>query len=201
MQTITVAGGNLFRIAAEQLGDATQWVRIAQLNRLPDPMLAGLSTLLIPDPDPNAGGGIAVSSLRTPTVAVLADGQDVPGILDVDIHKNAHLAAARFRIRLALQSGEPVLDIQPGTTLDLQLSLGGPTRSVLQGEADTITIDPINRTVELDGRDLTARLLTRERRRLSPTRPPARSPPPWPPPRPGRAGASHLDPRRTLLRR
>lgn len=59
MRTITVAGGNLFRIAAEQLGDATQWLRIAQLNALSDPNLTGVVTLLIPDVDPNAGGGIA----------------------------------------------------------------------------------------------------------------------------------------------
>jgi nucleoid-associated protein YgaU len=59
MQTIVVAGGNLFRIAAEQLGDATQWIRIAQLNNLSDPLLTGVTTLRIPDRDPNAGGGIA----------------------------------------------------------------------------------------------------------------------------------------------
>lgn len=59
MRTITVAGGNLFCIAAEQLGDATQWIRIAQLNALSDPMLVGVTTLLIPDRDANAGGGIA----------------------------------------------------------------------------------------------------------------------------------------------
>lgn len=58
MRTITIAGGNLFRIAAEQLGDATQWIRIAQLNNLSDPMLSGVNTLL-PEKDPNAGGGIA----------------------------------------------------------------------------------------------------------------------------------------------
>ncbi len=59
MQTLTTAGGNLFRIAAEQLGDATQWLRIAQLNGLSDPILTGLVTLEIPNPDPNAGGGVA----------------------------------------------------------------------------------------------------------------------------------------------
>jgi hypothetical protein len=59
MRIITVVGGNLFRIAAEQLGDATQWLRIAQLNALSDPNIAGVVTLLIPDVDPNAGGGIA----------------------------------------------------------------------------------------------------------------------------------------------
>ena len=59
MKTITVVGDNLFRIAAEQLADATQWIRIAELNSLSDPMLTGVTTLLIPDIDPGAGGGIA----------------------------------------------------------------------------------------------------------------------------------------------
>lgn len=58
MKTITVAGGNLFQIAAQQLNDATQWIRIAQLNGIADPMLSGLLTLRIPDPDPTAGGGL-----------------------------------------------------------------------------------------------------------------------------------------------
>lgn len=60
MKQITVVGGNLFQLAAVELGDATQWIRIAQLNQLSDPMISGLMTLMIPDPDPNAGGGIAV---------------------------------------------------------------------------------------------------------------------------------------------
>lgn len=58
MKTITVAGGNLYQVALEQLGDATQWSRIAELNGLIDPMLTGIVTLQIPDTDPNAGGGV-----------------------------------------------------------------------------------------------------------------------------------------------
>ena len=58
MRRITVAGGDLFRIAADELGDATQWVRIASLNGLVDPKLQGLRDLLIPEIDPAAGGGI-----------------------------------------------------------------------------------------------------------------------------------------------
>jgi hypothetical protein len=62
LTTITVAGGNLFRIAAEQLGDATQWNRIASLNGLTDPFLPGITTLIIPPVNTNAGnGGILVS--------------------------------------------------------------------------------------------------------------------------------------------
>jgi hypothetical protein len=59
MKTITVAGGNLFQIASRELNDATQWIRIAQLNGISDPILTGIVTLLIPNVDPNAGGGIA----------------------------------------------------------------------------------------------------------------------------------------------
>ena len=58
MRTITVTGGNLYRVAAQELGDATQWVRIAALNSLSDPVLSGVVTLTLPDVDPNATGGV-----------------------------------------------------------------------------------------------------------------------------------------------
>jgi len=60
MKTITTGGGNLFQIALQELGDATQWNRIAQLNGLIDPFLTGIVTLTIPKLDPNAGGGVYV---------------------------------------------------------------------------------------------------------------------------------------------
>jgi hypothetical protein len=56
--TITVAGGNLFAIAAQYLGAADQWNRIAALNGLTDPWLTGIVTLKIPPVNPNLGGGI-----------------------------------------------------------------------------------------------------------------------------------------------
>jgi hypothetical protein len=59
MQTIQVVGGNLYRVAMVYLGDATQWVRIAQLNGISDPMLTGTTTLRIPVQDASAGGGVA----------------------------------------------------------------------------------------------------------------------------------------------
>lgn len=56
-KTLTVAGGNLFRIASEQLGDATQWNRIAALNGLTDFIVTGIITLKIPPIDSTAGNG------------------------------------------------------------------------------------------------------------------------------------------------
>jgi hypothetical protein len=44
----TTVGGNLFEIAATQLGDALQWINIARQNNIPDPMLNGQVTIMIP---------------------------------------------------------------------------------------------------------------------------------------------------------
>lgn len=59
MRTIMQAGGTLFHVAAAELGDATQWLRIARLNGIDDPMLAGVVTLKLPARDLAAGGGVA----------------------------------------------------------------------------------------------------------------------------------------------
>lgn len=61
MQTIqTAPGANLFALAAQYLGDATQWVRIAQQQTpvLVDPFLGASQSLIIPDPDPAMTGGV-----------------------------------------------------------------------------------------------------------------------------------------------
>ena len=56
---VVVAGGNLFMLAAQYLQDATQWVRIAQANNISDPVLQGVNTLVIPEVNLAAGGGVA----------------------------------------------------------------------------------------------------------------------------------------------
>lgn len=56
LRTITVAGANLFQLAAQYLGDATQWNRIAQLNGLSDPVVEGVVTLKIPPVGAGNGG-------------------------------------------------------------------------------------------------------------------------------------------------
>lgn len=55
-RTITVIGGDLLAIAAQQLGDPLQWTRIASLNGLWDPQLNsnGPITLALPSVAPNA---------------------------------------------------------------------------------------------------------------------------------------------------
>lgn len=57
-KVVMVAGGNLFQLAAEHLGDATQWYRIARANRLTDPFLPTGEPLelVIPADGPSNGG-------------------------------------------------------------------------------------------------------------------------------------------------
>lgn len=57
IQSIRFAGGNLFVIAAQYLGDATQWNRIANLNAMTDPVFTDIRILKIPPVDANAGNG------------------------------------------------------------------------------------------------------------------------------------------------
>jgi hypothetical protein len=56
-QQITVSGGNLFQLAAQYLGSAEQWSRLAQVNGLSDPMISGTITLTIPPTNPTGGNG------------------------------------------------------------------------------------------------------------------------------------------------
>lgn len=60
-KSVTVIGGDLFRLALQHLGDATQWNRIAELNGTgPDPVLPRgvVTTLALPSQDKTAGGGV-----------------------------------------------------------------------------------------------------------------------------------------------
>lgn len=62
IRTVTIAGGNLFRLAQKYLGDATQWNRIAALNPdvlldRSDPIITGIVTLKIPPLNAQASNG------------------------------------------------------------------------------------------------------------------------------------------------
>jgi hypothetical protein len=58
-QKITISGGNLYSLAAKYLNDATQWIRIAQANGLTDPVLSGVTVIVIPPINKSTGGGVA----------------------------------------------------------------------------------------------------------------------------------------------
>lgn len=54
--TTTVAGGNMYGLAADKYGDATAWTTIAKANGTTDPTIAGVQKLTIPiNPDSSNG--------------------------------------------------------------------------------------------------------------------------------------------------
>lgn len=53
-----VVGEDLFAIAAHHLGDASQWYRIAQLNKLTDPWITAPVDLRLPNRIKAGNGGI-----------------------------------------------------------------------------------------------------------------------------------------------
>lgn len=56
--SVSLSSANLFQLAAQYLGDATQWNRIAQLNGFTDFLVSGLTApILIPPYDVGAGNG------------------------------------------------------------------------------------------------------------------------------------------------
>jgi hypothetical protein len=46
--------------------------------------------------------GLLGNSVRAPRLAVLANGMPLAGVLAAEVHSNNHLAADRFRVRVAL---------------------------------------------------------------------------------------------------
>lgn len=50
MALVRVSNTNLYRLAADHLGDATLWTYIAEANGLIDPWVVPLTEIRIPDP-------------------------------------------------------------------------------------------------------------------------------------------------------
>ncbi|BBL73221.1 hypothetical protein [Methylomagnum ishizawai] len=56
-KTVTVAGGNLYQVAAKETGSAADWSALAKANGMTDPKIEGIKTLVIPK-NPGATGGV-----------------------------------------------------------------------------------------------------------------------------------------------
>ena len=48
VKTVTLSGGNLYQVASDQYGDATQWESLATVNGIDDPQLTGINTIQVP---------------------------------------------------------------------------------------------------------------------------------------------------------
>ena len=103
------------------------------------------------------------SSVRYPRVVLLANGNAVAGVIEVEVQANNHRGADRFAATIALSSDRTAFArwaAPSNIAVDIQMSLDGSTfASVFQGSVDLVEIDPIQGLLRAEGRDLTAALI------------------------------------------
>ena len=107
----------------------------------------------------------SIASYRTPRLRVLLNGQPLLGAHEAKINTNNNYGANTFGVTIALGldewadaefwSRETYIDVE----VQLSLDEGSSFTSVIEGMADTIALDPIERVVQLHGRDFTAALI------------------------------------------
>lgn len=107
-------------------------------------------------------------AVRRPRLRVLANGTQILGAESAEVTANNHYAADRFRISAALDADPGMgadfwsatdtllLDVQIGFLPDGAPEGGAAWISLVQGNVDLVSVDPIGGTVKLDGRDLTS---------------------------------------------
>jgi len=103
-----------------------------------------------------------LSGARAPQVQVLLDGAALPGVMAADVFATSQLSADRFRVRFAVQAlGAAAAGLRrPGARVELQGTVMAPAWvSLLVGEVDSVTLDAVHGTLEVEGRDLAARLI------------------------------------------
>jgi len=99
--------------------------------------------------------------MRKPRLRVFADGVGILGAVSAQVISTAHATADRFRLTLATT---PITATAwantDGALIDIQISLDGVSwTSLIQGNIDQLQLDPISGQLNLEGRDLSARLI------------------------------------------
>ena len=81
------------------------------------------------------------------------------GVIAADIYANNHLAADRFRVRVAA-SVAPLDELQqPGSRVGISIGLGGGWTSLVMGTIDSIVLDPVQGVLDFEGRDLSSMMI------------------------------------------
>jgi len=100
------------------------------------------------------------SALRAPALRVFANGTLVGGALSADISTVGYHSADRFRVAAALAAVDAAwFAAQSNVMIDVQIGLDGGWVTLAHGLVDSVSIDPIEGLLHLDGRDLTASLI------------------------------------------
>lgn len=105
------------------------------------------------------------SDVRAPRLRILANGVALQGALEAEIISNNYYGADRYLVTLAadadVATGLGYWASETDILLEVQVSTDGGSSfvSLIVGSVDNAEIDPVRRTVHLEGRDLSARLI------------------------------------------
>jgi len=104
---------------------------------------------------------LAASPVRMPRLLVLANGVPMTSPLDATVTSTGFFGADRFRVRAALTDDMAIWAGTASLFVDVQAALSplGGFVSLVQGQADTVSLDPLLGTVTIEGRDLSAALM------------------------------------------
>ncbi|MDE2103834.1 MAG: hypothetical protein KGL39_41740 [Patescibacteria group bacterium] len=114
----------------------------------------------------------AVGVVRQPRGLVQLDGVTIPAWIEWSVTNNAYYEADTFRVKFAesglpagydanwfSQQTETFAEIFGGIPAVPQIVDSSQLTSYIYGRADSIDYDPVERTIEISGRDLTAALI------------------------------------------
>jgi phage protein D len=129
----------------------------------------------MPINDPNAP-----AAARQPRLRVMINGKELPGAISYTVSSNNYYQSDTFTVNFALSAGAqaasqqtqdqqgatPKYDMnwwgdQTDILLDLQASMdaGDSWVSLILGQVDRLTADPVAKVISCEGRDLTARFI------------------------------------------
>jgi phage protein D len=102
------------------------------------------------------------TAIRSPRLRVLSNGAELAGSISASVTNNNYHQCDTFRVSFAMSVGAPGWwDVNPPLVLDIQVSIDGAQswQSLLIGEVDHQNVHLQTGTIEMEGRDLSARLI------------------------------------------
>jgi hypothetical protein len=105
-----------------------------------------------------------LTTQRSPLAQIVANGQLLPGLIEVEVTSNSYFSADTFSASLALNVGPPYGSTFWSSELTISVEIlfsldASSFISMFTGAVDTISIDFINGLVHITGRDLSAQLI------------------------------------------
>ncbi len=102
-----------------------------------------------------------VDTVRAPRLLVLANGVPMAAATEASVTSTGFFGADRFRVRAALIGDAAIWAGTADLFLDVQMALSplGGFVSLVQGQADCVSLDPLRGTLTIEGRDLSASLM------------------------------------------